>query len=35
MMFFLSSKQEGFGLAGVEAAAAGITVLGLAGQGDE
>ena len=30
-LFFFPSKQEGFGLAGVEAAAAGVPVLGLAG----
>jgi phosphatidylinositol alpha-1,6-mannosyltransferase len=30
-LFFFPSKQEGFGLAGVEAAATGIPVLGLAG----
>jgi phosphatidylinositol alpha-1,6-mannosyltransferase len=30
-LFFFPSKQEGFGLAGVEAAAAGIPLLGLAG----
>jgi phosphatidyl-myo-inositol dimannoside synthase len=30
-LFFFPSKQEGFGLAGVEAAAGGIPVLGLAG----
>ena len=30
-IFFFPSKQEGFGLAGVEAAAAGVPVLGLAG----
>jgi len=30
-LFFFPSKQEGFGLAGVEAAAAGMPVMGLAG----
>ncbi|MFI5089223.1 MAG: glycosyltransferase family 4 protein [Terriglobales bacterium] len=30
-LFFFPSKQEGFGLAGVEAAAAGVPVIGLAG----
>lgn len=30
-LFFFPSKQEGFGLAGVEAAAGGVPVLGLAG----
>jgi phosphatidyl-myo-inositol dimannoside synthase len=30
-LFFFPSKQEGFGLAGVEAAAAGVPVMGLAG----
>jgi len=30
-LLFLSSKQQGFGLAGVEAAAAGMPVMGLAG----
>ncbi len=30
-LFFFPSKQEGFGLAGVEAAACGMPVLGLAG----
>jgi phosphatidylinositol alpha-1,6-mannosyltransferase len=30
-LFFFPSKQEGFGLAGVEAAAAGVPLLGLAG----
>jgi glycosyltransferase involved in cell wall biosynthesis len=30
-LFFFPSKHEGFGLAGVEAAAAGVPVLGLAG----
>ena len=30
-LFFFPSKQEGFGLAGVEAAAAGVPAMGLAG----
>jgi len=30
-LFFFPSKQEGFGLAGVEAASAGVPVMGLAG----
>jgi len=30
-LFFFPSKQEGFGLAGIEAAAAGVPVMGLAG----
>jgi len=30
-LFFFPSKQEGFGLAGVEAAAAGMPTMGLAG----